>query len=60
MDDARFAVQPLMMAEMDRMYLRRLRQNRDEEAELMKDVPGWEVGKWKGKPLYSREGPNQV
>ena len=35
--------------------MRQLRSNRDEEAELMKDVPGWEVGKWKGEPVYWNE-----
>ncbi len=35
-----------------RRYLRQLRKNRDEERELMKDVEGWEVGKWKGEPVY--------
>ena len=35
--------------------MRQLRNNRDEETELMKDVPGWEVGKWKGEPVYWNE-----
>lgn len=30
-------------------YLRRIR---DEEADLMKDVPGWEVGTLFGEPVY--------
>ena len=29
-----------------------MRQNRDDENELMKDRPDWETGMWKGKPLY--------
>lgn len=33
-------------------YLRQLRRNRDEENELMKNVPGWETGKWKGEPVF--------
>ena len=33
-------------------FLKELRKNRDEETEVMKDVEGWEVGKWKGEPVY--------
>ncbi len=36
-------------------YMKQLRANRDEERELMKDVEGWEVGKWKGEPVYWNE-----
>merc|ERR1711881_751186 len=39
MTDARSALEPFMVAERQRMYLRHLRENRDEERELMKDVP---------------------
>ncbi|KAL5109764.1 NADH dehydrogenase ubiquinone 1 alpha subcomplex subunit 13 [Taenia crassiceps] len=35
-----------------RMYLRQLVKNRDYETELMKDVPGWEVGHWYDTPVY--------
>lgn len=52
MQDARIAVQPLVYAEMDRLYLKRLRANRDEENELMKDVPGWKTGTLYGQPVY--------
>ncbi|ESN89828.1 hypothetical protein HELRODRAFT_186249 [Helobdella robusta] len=52
MNDARLAVAPLFVAEEQRMYLKRLRENRDEENELMKDVPGWETGKFEGQPVY--------
>ena len=31
------------------IYLRKIH---EEEAEVMKDVVGWEVGKWKGQPVY--------
>ena len=34
-------------------FLRQLRKNRDEENELMKDVPGWVTGTWYGEPLYN-------
>lgn len=43
MRSAKMAVYPMMLAERDREYLKQLRRNRDAEAELMKDVPGWEV-----------------
>lgn len=33
-------------------YLKQLRRNRDEEAKLMANVPGWEVGTWYGEPVY--------
>ncbi|XP_014783169.1 NADH dehydrogenase [ubiquinone] 1 alpha subcomplex subunit 13 [Octopus bimaculoides] len=52
MQDARNAVEPLFLAEVDRMYLRRLRDNRQEEKELMKDVPNWKVGTLNGEPIF--------
>lgn len=33
-------------------FLKQLRDNREEENELMKNVPGWETGKWQGEPVY--------
>ncbi|XP_032069475.1 NADH dehydrogenase [ubiquinone] 1 alpha subcomplex subunit 13 [Thamnophis elegans] len=42
--EARIAIMPLLMAEDDRKTLRLMRQNLDEEAKIMKDVPGWQVG----------------
>ncbi|KAI9522665.1 NADH dehydrogenase 1 alpha subcomplex subunit 13 ndufa13/GRIM19 [Dissostichus eleginoides] len=42
--EARIALMPLMQAETDRRTLRMLRENLEEEAILMKDVPGWKVG----------------
>jgi len=50
--DHLIALQPLYKAEQDRLYLRTLRANRDEERELMKDVPGWIVGTYYGVPVY--------
>nr|XP_005505516.2 NADH dehydrogenase [ubiquinone] 1 alpha subcomplex subunit 13 [Columba livia] len=41
--EARIALMPLLQAEADRRTLRLLRQNLDEEAKIMKDVPGWKV-----------------
>ncbi|XP_034412393.1 NADH dehydrogenase [ubiquinone] 1 alpha subcomplex subunit 13 [Cyclopterus lumpus] len=42
--EARIALMPLLQAEQDRRTLRILRENLEEEAILMKDVPGWKVG----------------
>ncbi|XP_054252198.1 NADH dehydrogenase [ubiquinone] 1 alpha subcomplex subunit 13 [Indicator indicator] len=42
--ESRIALMPLLQAESDRRTLRLLRQNLDEEAKIMKDVPGWKVG----------------
>jgi len=52
MTDARHAVAPFQLAERDRAFLIQLRKNRDEENELMKDVPGWETGTLYGKPVF--------
>ncbi|GLD72532.1 NADH dehydrogenase [ubiquinone] [Lates japonicus] len=42
--EARIALMPLLQAEHDRRNLRMLRENLEEEAIIMKDVPGWKVG----------------
>ncbi|KAL6104443.1 NADH dehydrogenase [ubiquinone] 1 alpha subcomplex subunit 13 [Pungitius pungitius] len=42
--EARIALMPLLQAEHDRRSLRMLRENLEEEAIIMKDVPGWKVG----------------
>jgi NADH dehydrogenase (ubiquinone) 1 alpha subcomplex subunit 13 len=36
-----------------------MRRNRDEEAELMKNVDGWEVGTYYGEPIYFLDEENQ-
>ncbi|NXK70502.1 NDUAD dehydrogenase, partial [Sylvietta virens] len=41
--EARIALMPLLQAETDRRTLRMLRQNLEEEAKIMRDVPGWKV-----------------
>ncbi|EEB16408.1 NADH-Ubiquinone oxidoreductase B16.6 subunit [Pediculus humanus corporis] len=53
------ALHPLLAAEGDRLYLKALKKNRDDEEKLMKDVEGWEVGKWKGYPVYLTLDPNE-
>ena len=52
MRSAKFAIMPLLFAERDREYLKQIRRNRDEEAKLMANVPGWEVGTWYGEPVF--------
>ncbi|XP_038185027.1 NADH dehydrogenase [ubiquinone] 1 alpha subcomplex subunit 13 [Arvicola amphibius] len=42
--EARIALMPLFQAEMDRRTLQLLRENLEEEAIIMKDVPDWKVG----------------
>lgn len=44
--DARIAMEPFLEAERDRNFLIQLRKNRDMEAKLMKNVPGWVPGKF--------------
>ncbi|XP_005092051.2 NADH dehydrogenase [ubiquinone] 1 alpha subcomplex subunit 13 [Aplysia californica] len=50
--DARIAIEPFILAERDRAFLKHIRKNRDEENELMKDVKGWETGTLWGEPVY--------
>lgn len=52
MRSGRLALYPLLHAERDREFLKQLRLNRDEEARLMKNVPGWKVGTWYGEPIF--------
>lgn len=52
MRSGRLAILPLLMAERDREFLKQVAVNRDEEARLMANVPGWEVGTWYGEPIY--------
>ncbi|PNF34930.1 NADH dehydrogenase [ubiquinone] 1 alpha subcomplex subunit 13 [Cryptotermes secundus] len=60
MRSARLALQPLLTAERDREFLNQLRRNRDEEAKLMANVPGWEVGTWYGEPVYKTLPPDTL
>ena len=46
-----------MQAETDRILLWQMRRNRDEENELMKDVPGWVTGTWFGENVF-KSNPN--
>jgi len=56
-DEGRQSLEPLMQAETDRLVLWQMRRNRDEENELMKDVPGWKTGTWFGESLFKTD-PN--
>ncbi|XP_052101337.1 NADH dehydrogenase [ubiquinone] 1 alpha subcomplex subunit 13-like [Mytilus californianus] len=51
-NDARFAVEPLIMAERQRSTMKYWRKLRDEENELMKNVPHWKTGTLYGEPVY--------
>lgn len=53
MRSCRNVMMPVLIAERDRKYLKQLRKNRDDEAKLMANVPGWEVGTWYGEPIYT-------
>ncbi|XP_045106751.1 NADH dehydrogenase [ubiquinone] 1 alpha subcomplex subunit 13-like [Portunus trituberculatus] len=46
------AIEPMLLAERDREFLKQIRRNRDEEAKLMANVEGWEVGTYRGEPIY--------
>ncbi|XP_014479958.1 PREDICTED: NADH dehydrogenase [ubiquinone] 1 alpha subcomplex subunit 13 [Dinoponera quadriceps] len=59
MRSARFAIWPLLLAERDRIILKQMRRNRDEEAELMKNVERWEVGTYYGEPIYFLDDADQ-
>lgn len=39
--------------------MRQMRKNRDAEADLMKNVEGWEVGTLFGTPVYNTLGENE-
>ncbi|XP_063852250.1 NADH dehydrogenase [ubiquinone] 1 alpha subcomplex subunit 13-like [Scylla paramamosain] len=52
MRSGRLAVEPLLLAERDREFLKQIRRNRDEEARLMANVEGWEVGTYHGERIY--------
>ena len=56
-DEGRTSLEPLLQAETDRLIMWQLRRNRDEENELMKDVPGWVTGTWFGEPVH-KTNPN--
>ncbi|KAG6446051.1 NADH dehydrogenase [ubiquinone] 1 alpha subcomplex subunit 13 [Manduca sexta] len=60
MRSAKMAIYPMLLAERDREYLKQLRRNRDAETELMRDVPGWEVGTYYGERVYKLVPPDAL
>lgn len=50
--EANIALEPLLMAEKDRMVLKLFRQNCELEEDLMKDNPDWEFGTLFGLPIF--------
>jgi NADH dehydrogenase (ubiquinone) 1 alpha subcomplex subunit 13 len=52
MDESRSCIEPVLLAEQDRIVLRQYRANRDEETKLMSDVPDWKVGTWFGEKVF--------
>ncbi|XP_050592426.1 NADH dehydrogenase [ubiquinone] 1 alpha subcomplex subunit 13 [Bombus affinis] len=46
------ATVPILLAERDRAMLKHMKRMRELEADVMKDVPNWEVGTFFGMPIY--------
>lgn len=55
----RMALQPLLLAERDRAYIKEVKKVRDAEVDLMSDVKDWEVGTWFGEKVYKTVPENQ-
>lgn len=51
-DEVFISLEPFLLAENDRAYLKQLHSNREEEEKLMKNVPGWKTGTLFGEPFY--------
>jgi len=51
-NDVRLVMSAFLAAERDRLWLNHLRKLRDDERELMKNVPGWRVGTFYGEPIF--------
>merc|ERR1712071_386601 len=52
-------VLPLLCAEKDRAHLLQIRKNRDNEEKIMENIPGWEVGKWRGEKVFKTLGEEE-
>jgi len=50
--EAYIAMEPLLLAERNRLFLKQMVKNREDEKELMKDVPGWIPGTFYGTPVF--------
>ncbi|XP_076039408.1 NADH dehydrogenase (ubiquinone) B16.6 subunit [Oratosquilla oratoria] len=53
------ALEPLLIAERDREFLKQVKRNRAEEEKLMSGVEGWEVGTYYGEPIYKTVDNNK-
>ncbi|XP_053406290.1 NADH dehydrogenase [ubiquinone] 1 alpha subcomplex subunit 13-like [Mercenaria mercenaria] len=53
--DSRVALVPFITAESDRLNLKQFMNMRAEEKDIMKDIPNWDLGKWKGEKVYHNE-----
>jgi len=58
--DHMIAVEPLVLAEKDRAFLRQLRHNRNIERNLMQKVRDWKVGTLWGKPIFNNLPNNTI
>jgi len=58
-NSARLACLPLLCAEKDRAHLLQIRKNRDNEEKIMENIPGWEVGKWRGEKVFKTLGEEE-
>ncbi|OQR78661.1 NADH dehydrogenase-like [Tropilaelaps mercedesae] len=58
LNDTDLSLQPFLVAERDRAYLKYLRRVYEEEEFIMKDVPGWKVGTLYGERLFKTAPPD--
>lgn len=54
--EANIALEPLLLAENNRLFLKQLVKNREDEKKIMKDVPGWVPGTFYGEPVFHQKG----
>lgn len=54
------AASPFLYAETERKFLIHLKNLREEEKELMKDVPGWKLGTLFGEPVFKTIPKNEL
>jgi len=57
-NDVRMVTTAFHNAERDRIWLNFLRDLRNQERDLMKDVPGWRTGTFYGEPIFFTLPPN--
>merc|ERR1712071_307674 len=48
-----------VVSEKDRAHLLQIRKNRDNEEKIMENIPGWEVGKWRGEKVFKTLGEEE-